>query len=220
MSREEHKTKAIERIERQMEDIDEGSIRYKVLDCARRFKSSWMELGQTLFSVWKDKLYKEWGYSEFDTYVLKEIGIRGQTAGKLIRSYSFLEREEPAYLVHRKEDGADTAKMPTYEAVDVLRRAKLNKNIDVEDYRKIRENVLENGKEAADVRKELSVIIRKNEELEPEEARKKKREIIVKRFVNTLKSVRKEIRMYKMLPDDILREAEKLIEKIESTIDR
>ncbi|MFH1878363.1 MAG: hypothetical protein ABH883_06110 [Candidatus Omnitrophota bacterium] len=217
---EDMKTKAIENIERKMEDMDEGSIRYRVLDNAKNFKTSWIELAQALYTVWRDKLYKEWGYQEFDNYVTKEIGIHKQTAVKLLRSYSFLEKEEPRYLMKEYNKEAESRAVPTYEAVDVLRQASSNKNLDREDYSRIKKYVLKDGKDAKEVKKELTEMIRKNEEeLDPEEAREKKREAVVKRFVGTLKAISREIKMSKLLPARTIEEVERLIEKIEAEIE-
>ncbi|MFH1381247.1 MAG: hypothetical protein ABIH57_03655, partial [Candidatus Omnitrophota bacterium] len=80
------KTKAIERIETKMENMDGDSVRYLVLNSAKAFKKSWITLGQALYTVWKDKLYKNWGYNTFEAYTTKETGIRKQTALKLLRS--------------------------------------------------------------------------------------------------------------------------------------
>ena len=74
------KTKSLERLEEKMTGIEEGSIRYRVLQSAKNFKTSWIDLGQALYSVWKDKSYKGWGYMTFDAYSQKEIGIKKATA--------------------------------------------------------------------------------------------------------------------------------------------
>ena len=84
------KTKSIDRLEEKMKGLDSESLRYHILESAKNFKSSWVNLGQGLYSVWKDKLYKEWGYSTFESFSAKELGIRKQTALKLLRSYYFL----------------------------------------------------------------------------------------------------------------------------------
>ncbi|MFH0840129.1 MAG: hypothetical protein V1883_03840, partial [Candidatus Omnitrophota bacterium] len=81
------RTKSIEKIEQKMQDMDENSLRYQILEKVKNFKISWISLGQALYSVWKDKLYKEWGYMTFEAYTAKEIGIKKQTAMKLLRSY-------------------------------------------------------------------------------------------------------------------------------------
>ncbi len=53
--------KSLRNIEEKMSSLEEGSLRYHVLESAKNFKSSWIELGRSLYSVFKDKLYKEWG---------------------------------------------------------------------------------------------------------------------------------------------------------------
>ena len=93
------KTKSIKNIEEKMENLPTETIRHRVLQSAKNFKASWIELGQSLYTVYKDKLYKNWGYLTFDAYTSKEIGIRKQTALKLLRSYYFLEKKEPDYLI-------------------------------------------------------------------------------------------------------------------------
>ena len=135
---EEHKPKSLKNIEDKMAALEEGSLRYHVLESAKNFKSSWIELGRSLYSVYKDKLYKEWGYSTFDAYTLKEIGIKKPTAMKLLRSYYFLEKEEPAYLKKDYTETADTAKLPSYEAIDLLRKAKDKKSLGEDDYTKLK----------------------------------------------------------------------------------
>ena len=70
-------------------------LRVKTVEIAKKHKSSWIELGQHLFSIYKNKLFKEWGYQAFETYCRKELGIKETTASKLLKSYSFLEKEEP-----------------------------------------------------------------------------------------------------------------------------
>ena len=211
------KTKSIEKIERRMDEIDPKSLRHQVLRNVKDFKTSWIGLGQALYTVWKDKLYKEWGYTQFDTYTAKEIGIRKQTAMKLLKSYYFLEREEPGYLRKERED-ITAAKVPSYETVDALRLASKRKDIDKTDYVRMKNNVLESGKDARDVRATLTQLIKEREELEPEEARAKRRTALIKRFLSLLKSVRQEIKMTKMLPVDIIKDADNLINRLESEI--
>ncbi len=198
-----------------MADMDENSLRYHILKNAKDFKTSWIELGRALYTVWKDKLYKEWGYSEFDIYTAKEIGIRKQTAMKLLKSYYFLEKEEPTYLAQEHVEIQDTASVPSFESVDVLRQAKNKKDLDKEDYSRLRKDVLENGKDASDVKKNLAVIIRQRQELDPEEAWEKKKISVVKRMIGTLKSLKNEVEVAKLLPAKIIDEIASLIRKLE-----
>ncbi|MFC1570578.1 hypothetical protein ACFL4E_02220 [Candidatus Omnitrophota bacterium] len=215
----ERKTKAIRNLEEKMEDMTPDSLRYKVLDSAKDFKTSWIELGQILYTVWKDKLYKDWGYTEFDSFTIKEIGIQKQTALKLLRSYSFLEAREPRYLKKDYVEDAAATQVPTYEAVDVLRRASTNKDIDQEDYSKIKKYVLQDGKDAKEVQKNLTQIIKDNQELDPEEAYAKKRTARLRRFLSLLKSIKVELQSSKDLPEKITLQADKLIGMLENEVE-
>lgn len=213
------KTKSLENLEQKMQNLDQNSLRYHILENAKSFKTSWIELGRALYSVSKDKLYKEWGYSSFDIYTAREIGIRKQTAMKLLRSYSFLEKEEPLYLKKEYVESADAVAVPSYEAIDVLRQAKNKKSIDEDGYAEIKKKVFEKGKDAIEVRKDLTAMIRQREELAPEEAREQKRIVIVKRFLSALKSLKKEIEILKLLPAPLIKEADSLISKLEAEIE-
>lgn len=213
-----YKTKSLETLEEKMVNIDQNSIRYMVLKNAKDFKTSWIELGRALYSVWKDKLYKEWGYAEFDTYSAKEIGIRKQTAVKLLKSYYFLEKEEPRLLEKGYTQSQEAAKIPSFESVDVLRLAKSKKNLDQEDYQSLKKEVFEKGKDASGLKKNLAVIIREKQELQPQEAEKQKKAAVVKRLLGTLKNLKKEVEVLKLLPAALIKETASLIEKIEAEI--
>ena len=169
------KSKSLQHIEEQMGSLDPASFRYKALDCAKQFKNSWMELGRCLYSIYKDKLFKEWGYLTFEAYCAKEIGIRQPTAMKLLKSYYFLEREEPSYLKRQSADGNEPSKIPSYEAVNALRLAKSNERIQESDYKKLREEVLENAREDQEVKKKIRYILKSNpKKLSPEETEDQK----------------------------------------------
>ena len=212
------KTKSLENLETKMEDLDAGSMRYLVLEKAKSFKASWIGLGQALYTVWKDKLYKEWGYAQFDTYTSKEIGIRKNTALKLLRSYYFLEREEPGYLKNQYSGEKKAGSVPSFEAVDALRLASKKKTIDAEDYADLKRKVLDEGRDARAVKKDLTNLIREREELEPDEARRRRRQALIKRFASTLRSIKKELEISKVLPAQILNDTNKLLSKIEAEI--
>ena len=215
---EEHKPKSLKNIEDKMAALEEGSLRYHVLESAKNFKSSWIELGRSLYSVYKDKLYKEWGFSTFDAYTLKEIGIKKPTTIKLLRSYYFLEKQEPAYLKKDYTETADTAKLPSYEAIDLLRKAKDKKSLDEEDYSKLKQDIFEEGKDTGQVKKDLTALIREREEVEPEEAYRRKRTSTLKRFLGSLKGLKKEAEISKLLPAALIKEAQELIKKIEAEL--
>ena len=154
------KPKSIHQIEERMEALSPESFRYRVLDSARAFKSSWIELGQYLFTVYKDKLYKDWEYLTFEAYCSKEIGIRQNTAMKLLKSYSFLEKEEPTFLKRQSLDETKPAKIPGYESVNALRLAKESEKLSSKDYEELREDVLDDVKEEGEVKKKIRYILK------------------------------------------------------------
>lgn len=213
------KTKTIERIESRMQNTDKDSVRHMVLRNAKSFKESWIGLGQTLYSVWKDKLYREWGYEKFDTYTSKEIGIRKQTALKLLRSYFFLEKEEPDCVRNGFGNVETAGSIPTFEAIDTLRLAS-NKKLDKSDYINMRHKVLRDGADAREVKKDLTQLMREREELDPDEVREKKREALIKRYVTALKSMREELKVSKMLPAQILNDIDKLLARLDTELSR
>lgn len=212
------KTKSLKNIEEKMQDLDENSLRYQILQSAKEFKTSWLNLGRALYSAWKDKLYKEWGYNKFEVYTSREIGIRKHTALKLLRSYYFLEKEEPQYLKSDYVESAQAAKIPGYESIDVLRLAKNKKMLDSQDYLNLKKEIFEQGKDYHEARRDLTAIIRQKEELEPEEAWQKKKMTTLKRFLSTLKSLKEEIETSKLLPLTFAKEIASLIKKIEAEI--
>jgi hypothetical protein len=212
------KPKSIQNIEDKMTSLDINSLRYQVLESAKNFKTSWIELGRSLYSVWKDKMYKEWGFSTFDIYTAKEIGIKKPTAMKLLRSYYFLEKEEPAYLKSDYAERAGVSKAPSYEVVDLLRKAKDKKALDSDDYSKLKKEIFEDGKDVQAVKRDLTSLIRQREELEPGEAYKKRRVATLRRFIGSLKALKQEAEISKLLPASLIKEAQELIRKIEEQI--
>jgi len=212
------KTKALRSLEKKMEEIEAGSFRFHVLESAKNFKTSWIELGRALSSVWRDKLFRDWGYSNLELYARKEVGIKKDTAMKLLRSYYFLEKEEPSYLKQEYMDSLNLSSVPSYESVDVLRKAKNKKSINEEDYANLKKTVFEKGKDARDVKKDLTAMIRQREELDPDEAREKRKDITLKRFVSTLKSLKQEIEISKFASASLIKDMTGLLKKLESEL--
>lgn len=209
------KTKAIAEIENKMAGLDEESLRYQTLQSARRFKISWIELGQYLQTVWREKHYKSWGYISFESYCTREIGIKTSTALKLLRSYYFLEREETAFLKTKLIDANKVVELPSFDSVDILRFAKDKKGLDEEDYKTLRHSVLDKGEEPKEIRSKLRSILESYADLDPEEEKKKRHKAIINRFLNTLRNLRREIEYSGMLSKKITREVDQLIAKVE-----
>jgi hypothetical protein len=93
--------------------------RAAMIKTARLFKSSWIELAAALTRVRKAGTWKRWGFDSFEQYTKTELRLRAETVDKLTGSYSFLQQKAPAVL---SRDGL-TSPIPSYQAVDFLRRA-------------------------------------------------------------------------------------------------
>ena len=201
-------SKSIDRIQERMGTVAPESLRYRVLESAKQFKTSWVELGQYLVAVYKDKLFKEWGHSTFEIYCAKEIGIRQQTAVKLLKSYMFLEKEEPEYLKTHSSDRSAAA-APSYESVNALRLAHQSERISEGDYEKVRTEVLEKGSEPEEVRKKIKYYLKPAEAKEVSETDKKT--AAAKKMAAYLESSLSELSNLSF-PNKVLKKVEELLD--------
>ena len=113
--------------------------RADMLARARRFKSSWLELGEALTELRRSGQWKHWGYDSFEDYAHKELHLRPDTADKLTASYGFLARSAPAVL---QRNGLDQP-IPSYQSVDFLRRAEEEDTAPPEAMAELRRRVID-----------------------------------------------------------------------------
>jgi hypothetical protein len=114
--------------------------RSEMIARVRRFKASWFELGEALSEIKREHGYKKWGYAGFEDYCRKELHLKSDTADKLTGSFAFLRKRAPEVLTR---DGLN-APIPSYQAVDFLRRAE-EADAPAETIREIRRHVLDEG---------------------------------------------------------------------------
>src|SRR5262245_58662673 len=81
-----------------MATLDPESPRYRVLEAALAFKSSWIILGEHLSEVLKTGLWKAWGFKSFERYCGEESFVSSSTARKLVKSFNWLGEEAPELL--------------------------------------------------------------------------------------------------------------------------
>ncbi len=132
-------------------EVAPGSIRQTVLVAAKRFKSSWIELGKLLVRVRNEALFEEWGYPSFEAYCLAEVRIKRQTAQKLTRSFSFLDKHEPKAMA--QDDIVETA--PAFEVVQVLADAEERGQLSAQEYRSIRDSIWNNDRPVSELKRDL-----------------------------------------------------------------
>src|SRR5665213_1116310 len=191
------------------------NLRVHIAQHAKDFKLSWLQLGQGLYSVWRDKLYHSWEFEKFEDYVVRELGLKKPLALKLVKTYFFVEQDEPVYLKKEFAEARDTVNIPGFEGLDVLRLARSHKELTREDYTKMRKDIFEKGKEASLVRKDLTAIIKERKKVDPEQAREDRHEQSVRRLMAALRSFKKDMETLKLAEPDIIEEAEGLLKSLE-----
>jgi hypothetical protein len=129
--------------------------RAEVLARARRFKASWIELAEALSGVKRSGRWRDWGYESFEAYAQGELRIRQATAEKLTGSYGFLKRRAPSVL----ERDALHEPIPSYHAVDFLRRAEASEDAPRGAVDEIRRRVLEDAAPAATIAKAYGDVV-------------------------------------------------------------
>ncbi len=210
-------SKAIQRLDEKITGLEPGSLRRETLEAAKRFKSSWIELGRMLWTVYREKKFREWGYLTFDAYCAKEVGIRAPTAKKLLHSYYFLEKEEPSTL-QRLTSEAAPATLPSAESVNLLRLLKNREEVPAADYQRVRSYVLEKGKEPQEVRREVQSLLQEQKGADPEAVQEARAKSAVRRMVGTLRSLRQQLSGGGLVPKKILAEVEDLAKKLEGLL--
>jgi hypothetical protein len=113
--------------------------RAEIIHRARRFKASWIELAEALTDVRKNGQWKGWGFGSFEEYARNELRLKPETVDKLTGSYQFLQKRAPEVL---RRDGLSSP-IPSYQAVDFLRRAESQRDAPDDTVSEIRRRVLD-----------------------------------------------------------------------------
>ena len=197
----------------------EDTLRAKALEAARHHKASWLALGQYLRAIHQDKLYRGWGYANFEIYCMKELRMKQTMASKLVRSYSFLEREKPELVDPERAAEAPVENLPNFESVNLLRLAHGNEKFTPGDIAQIRSAVLTKALEPKEVREEIKKIIEKKDEEKPTaEVLKARRASAIRRLLTVLTSVKNEMVNAKLVPSYLIRQMEDLAGKLEDQL--
>jgi hypothetical protein len=112
-------------------------------------------------------------------------------------------------------DSDNVVKLPNCDSVDILRLAKDKKGLNEKDYKTLRYRVMDEAEEPKEVRSELRSILESYPEAHSEDEQRRKQQGTVKRFLGTLKNLRKEIEHSGVLSKKLAMEIDQLIAKIE-----
>ncbi len=187
---------------------DAAGLRATVVAAARRFKSSWFELGRLLVQVRATDAWQPWGFDSFDAYCTRELHIRRATAEKLLRSYGFLHRHERG----REETSETAERAPPFEVVTVLADAEERGQLTERDYARVRDSIWDPGRTPAELRRELSERFPV-----PERAVEPSSQLL--RFARTARRLATELRASSRVPAAAKRTAEALADELESLVE-
>ena len=129
-------TRTQREMEEKLAELEPGSERYQVLLAAKRFKATWVELGDCLTRVREQDLYSDWGYRSLEAYCRKELHINKDTVNKLTRSYAYVRDHEPRVLEQENFE-----EVPALDVVDLLSRAREKSSISQAELDNIRTEV-------------------------------------------------------------------------------
>ncbi|MDP3235127.1 MAG: hypothetical protein Q8S33_13960 [Myxococcales bacterium] len=195
-------------LERKALTVPPGSFRQAVLLAAKRFKSSWVELGKLLGKVRNEGTFQDWGYATFDAYCLAELRIRKQTADKLTKGYAVMNKYEPERL--EAPDIAESA--PAFEVVEVLAQAEERGQLSAQEYKSIRDSIWNQEKPTSELRRELTERFPAPEEAPSGDAAN------VKRLWLQMKRLSAELRANKKIPRALVERAEALAGDLEEVV--
>lgn len=123
-----------------MESLEPESLRFRVLDCAVRFKSNWIDLGELLSSIIKNSGFKEWGYENFEEYCKHELRIKHDTAMKLVTSFGYVKKYKPELASPESPMPA-----PDYRLITKLMEAEKAPGLNEDDFKTLRRSVFNEG---------------------------------------------------------------------------
>ena len=149
------RTKTDEELERSERAFADDPERQEALRRTRRFKASWIELAEILADIRKESKWRDWGHDSFETYTRRELKLRAATVDKLLGSFAFLRRRAPNVL---ERDGMSEP-IPTYQAVDFLRRASEEAEAPEETVEQIFHKVIDEGAGAGAMAREYGAVI-------------------------------------------------------------
>ncbi|HEX8437484.1 hypothetical protein [Archangium sp.] len=193
-------------IEKKAASVPPGTFRHTVLVAAKRFKSTWAELGKLLVQVKDESLWESWGYATFEAYCLKELHIKKQTALKLTRSFSFLAKHESPEEVAQEDF---PQKAPPFEVIEVLADAEERGQLSPQEYRSLRDSIWDPEKPANELKKEFVERFPKPPPEPPPES------VQVRKLANLARKLVSEVSGCRRVPAAIAERAAALAEDLE-----
>ena len=179
---------------------------------ARRFKTSWVELAEALTAARKHASWRNWGYDSLEAYAKAELRLKPETVDKLTGSYSFLQKRAPAVL----ERDPLREPMPSYHAVDFLRRAEDSEGAPRDAVEEIRRKVIDEAAPIATVSRAYKDVV-----FPIDEGTKRERDLAgLKNVAKRLRELLEETRVVpRKLAGEVAASLDELLEAIEEKVE-
>jgi len=179
---------------------------------ARRFKTSWVELAEALTAARKHASWRGWGYDSLEAYAKAELRLKPETVDKLTGSYSFLQKRAPAVL----QRDPLREPMPSYHAVDFLRRAEDSEDAPRDTVEEIRRRVIDEAAPVAAVSRAYKDVV-----FPIDEGTRRERDLAgVKNVAKRLRELLSETRVVsRKLAGEVTTSLDKLLEAIEQKVE-
>ena len=181
-----------------------------LLERARRFKRTWIELAEVLVRAREGEGWARWGFRSFDDYCARELHLKRETADKLTGSYAFLRRAAPEVL----ERSGREAPIPSYQAVDFWRRAEEESEAPRETVDEIRRQVLDEGTELPKLSRIYRQVVFPVDAEDQAEKRRQTLKQTIARLVELLAQVRED----KLVPVHLCAEVEEPLQRLASAL--
>jgi hypothetical protein len=179
---------------------------------ARRFKTSWVELAEALTAARKHASWRGWGYDSLEAYAKAELRLKPETVDKLTGSYSFLQKRAPAVL----QRDPLREPMPSYHAVDFLRRAEDSEDAPRDTVEEIRRRVIDEAAPVTAVSRAYKDVV-----FPIDEGTKRQRDLAgVKNVAKRLRELLSETHVVsRKLASEVTSSLDKLLEAIEEKVE-
>ncbi len=207
---------ALGRIDKQLSDLEPGSLRHQVLSALRQFRASWVELGRLLTDVAYGGDYKEWGYDDFEVYCARELGLKKPTVKKLMVSFNYMKKYEPQRL-DSLADEEETApfSVPDYQTVELLHRARQREDLDETEKEELHQQAFSGEEEEGQLRKRLRSALRPGGEEDISAANGRRRGELDD-ILRTARLLRRKLAEAKSVPAGLKAKFEQLLVELEA----
>ena len=209
-------TAAINRIDKQLQDMEADSLRAQVLVALRAFRSSWVELARLLTDVAYGGDYKEWGYEDFEVYCARELGLKRPTVKKLMVSYNYMKSYEPKRLqqFEEAEDDYGAPTLPDYQTVELLNRAREDGTLGSAETNRLHSQAFAGEEDETFLRKEIRDRLRTPEQGDASDAGYERRKELAD-ILRTARQLRRKLAQTTAVPGGLKERFEQLLVELE-----